>query len=133
LTDAPGSRYGTEFGAVLAELIARVPGAYSAVLSDRDGYAIDFAFDATATEEIEVQIAGAQCGLVLLATAASATRHGLGRCDVMLETAVGSMLGAVIDEREGLVLVILLRARGHLGLALRNLESARTRLAGLLS
>lgn len=122
------SRLGTEFGTVLAQLVGAVPGAYAAVMSDREGYAIDFAHDASAVEELEVQLAGAQCGLVLLATAATATRRRLGRCDVMLESSIGSVLGTVVDERDGLVLVLMLRARGHLGLALRGLQDARTRL-----
>ena len=39
------SHLGTEFGRVLAELVAAVPGALGAVLSDRDGHAVDFAVD----------------------------------------------------------------------------------------
>lgn len=126
------SRFGTEFGTVMAELIMRVPGAYGVVLSDRDGYAIDFAHDPDAIEELEMQIAGAQCGLALLATAASAKHRRLGRCEVMLETTGGSVLGTIVDEGDGLVLVMLLRARAHLGLALRSVEAARVELAALL-
>ncbi len=132
MSPAVTSRFGTEFGLVMAQLVARVPGAYGAVLSDRDGYAIDFAHDPSAIAEIEVQIAGAQCGQAMLATAASASRRQLGPCDVMFETAAGSVLGSVVDESDGLVLLLLLQARAHLGLALRNFESARHELAALL-
>jgi predicted regulator of Ras-like GTPase activity (Roadblock/LC7/MglB family) len=126
------SRFGTEFGAVMEELLQRVPGAYGAVFSDRDGYAIDFAHDPNAIEEIDMQLTGAQCGLALLATAASAKKRRLGRCDIMFESTGGSVLGTVVDDVDGLVLVMLLRARAHLGLALRNFEAARDQLAALL-
>lgn len=132
MTPRIASRFGTEFGAVMAELIMRVPGAYGAVLSDRDGYAIDFAHDPEAIEELEMQIVGAQCGLALLATAASAQHRRLGRCEVMFEATRGSVLGTLVDEVDGLVLVMLLRARAHLGLALRSFEAARVELAALL-
>jgi len=126
------SLLGTEFGRVLAELVDGVPGARGAVLSDRDGYAVDYARDPQRMDGLELQIAGAQLGHPLARTHAVAVRHLIGTSSVLLESDVGALLGAVVDEHEGTVLVLVLAPGASLGRALVRFDRARTAIALLL-
>lgn len=123
----------TEFGEVMAQVVGRVAGACGAVLTDRDGHAIDYAHDATAIDELDLQIVGAQCSRALLAIEAVARRRGFDRNAVLLEASRGCLLGATLPRTDDLTLVLVLRARAHLGLALREFERACDELERMLA
>jgi predicted regulator of Ras-like GTPase activity (Roadblock/LC7/MglB family) len=127
------SHLATEFGQVMAALVATVPGARGAVLTDRDGHAIDFALDAGAIDELDLQIAGAQCARTLAAMQALAQRRALGRTAVLLEATAGCLLGATLRDGDELTVVLVLRARAHLGLALVAFDRACNELAQLVA
>ena len=81
------SHVGTEFGRVLVDLVAAVPGALGAVFSDCEGYAVDYAVEPSQLGGLDMQIAGAQLGLLLSRTHDSTARHllGPGSASVLVE------------------------------------------------
>ncbi|MBX7082866.1 MAG: hypothetical protein K1X88_26915 [Nannocystaceae bacterium] len=127
------SHLATEFGEVMAALVATVPGARGAVLTDRDGHAIDFALDAGAIDDLDLQIAGAQCARTLAAMHHLAQRRALGRTAVLVEASAGCLLGATLREADELTIVLVLRARAHLGFALAAFDRACDELARLIA
>jgi predicted regulator of Ras-like GTPase activity (Roadblock/LC7/MglB family) len=128
------SHVNTEFGRVLVDLVAAVPGALGAVLSDGDGYAIDFAIDPKHVAGLDMQIAGAQLGLPLSRTHDTIVRHliGFGAASVLLEAERGALLGALVEPHERSVLVLLLAPNASLGRALVRFDRARNAIATLL-
>ena len=59
------SHLGTEFGEALEAMVRRTPGAFAGVVSDEEGYAIDYAHDVARIDGVEVQLVGAQFGVPL--------------------------------------------------------------------
>lgn len=127
------SKLGSEFGTELAALCTALPGARGAVLSDRDGHPIDYAVVPGEIDELDLQIAGAQLGGPLSATSRPWRRriHDADP-DVVIEASAGALVGAVIETELGIVLVLVLGPRAHLGRALVRFDGARGRLALLL-
>lgn len=145
---APGpiaSHLGTEFGRVLAELVATVPGALGAVLSDRDGHAVDFAVDPAHYDALDIQIAGAQLGQPLVRTYDGSVRHLIdpsidrsiapsnGSASVLVEAERCALLGAVVEPKERAVLVLVLAQHASLGRALVRFDRAARTIALLLA
>ena len=126
------SHVGTEFGLVLAELVAAVPGAIGAVLSDRDGHAVDFALDRTRIDPLDLQIVGAQLGHALSRTHDTTVRHLIGSASVLLEGSSGALLGAVVDPEDHTIVVLLLGPHASLGRALVHFDRARAAITTLL-
>jgi predicted regulator of Ras-like GTPase activity (Roadblock/LC7/MglB family) len=84
----------SEFGEVLAELVESTPGAWGAVLSDSRGDPIDFAHRRSAISELDLQIAGAQVGQALARLQRTATAHGLGQVDVVIQGSRATLCSA---------------------------------------
>lgn len=126
------SGLGTEFGLVLRALVGDVAGARGAVLLDRDGNAIDYANDADAITELDLQIAGAQVTLALVETSDFAGRRGLGAPQVLVEGGGGSIMGTIVEPVDAVLLVLVLQRQANLGAAWRRFDAAQSRLAALL-
>jgi predicted regulator of Ras-like GTPase activity (Roadblock/LC7/MglB family) len=128
------SHVGTEFGRVLVDLVVAVPGALGAVFSDKDGYAVDFAVVPTHVEGLDVQIAGAQLGLLLSRAHDTTVRHriGLTTASVLVEAERGALLGALVELDERSVLVLMLAPNASIGRALVRFDRARSAIATLL-
>ena len=128
------SHVGTEFGHVLVELVVAVPGAIGAVFSDCDGYAVDFAVDPTHVGGLDVQIAGAQLGLLLSRVHETSVRHriALTTSSVLVEAERGALLGALVELDACSVLVLMLAPNASIGRALVGFDRARTAIATLL-
>lgn len=130
------SHLGTEFGDVLAELVAAVPGARGAVFSDRDGHPVDFALDPARLDALELQIVGAQLGQALARTHDTAVRHLIGSTSVgaavLVEGSIGALLGAVVDPDDRSVVVLVLGPHAAIGRALVHFDRARAAIATLL-
>jgi predicted regulator of Ras-like GTPase activity (Roadblock/LC7/MglB family) len=123
---------GSEFGIVLAELVAAVFGAIGAALIDGEGNTVDFAHDPAAIDDLDLQIAGAQVALALAATTATATRFGIAAPSVLLEATRGHVMAASLAWDEGMALVLVMQPRANLGGAWRRFAVARRELDALL-
>jgi predicted regulator of Ras-like GTPase activity (Roadblock/LC7/MglB family) len=131
--DALTSFADTEFGRVLVELVGVVPGALGAVLSDGEGWPIDYAHDATRLDGLELQIVGAQLGLPLARAHETCVRRDVGpRDSVLLECERGALLGALVEARERSVLVLVLAPHASLGRAIVQFDRARAAIEALL-
>lgn len=130
------SHLGTEFGDVLAELVTAVPGALGAVLSDRDGHAVDFALDPARLDALDLQIIGAQLGQALARTHDTAVRHLIGTASVgeavLVEGNGGALLGTIVDPDDRTVIVLVLAPHAAIGRALVHFDRARAAIATLL-
>jgi hypothetical protein len=120
----------TEFGEALARLIEQVPGARGAVLGDARGDPIDFAWWSPDVAEIDVELAGAQVGVLMFDFDATARIHGLGRGIVLLEGTRGALASAVVAEHY--LLTLLLGWPANLARALQQLQHTRAELVPLL-
>ena len=119
----------SDFATVLQEMVERVPGAVGAIFADWEGESVSqFAFD---LPDIEIQIVGAQWGVVWSALGQALTRAGMGSPDEMLIDAEhGSVL--VRKVTEGYYVVLSLRRGTHLATALRELaRSVESLRAGM--
>ena len=87
----------SEFGRALADYLAGEPAARGAVLSDREGDAIDFAYDPSRVGELEVQILGAQLDRAAARMAAWCAAQGRGACEILIEASHGRMCCAHVD------------------------------------
>ncbi len=121
----------SEFGVVLGTLVRAVPGARGAVLVDAEGLTIDFANDTEVLDELDLQIAGAQMAIPLLQAAKFALGRGLGASTVLVEGPGGCVVGAIIDDDDATLLLVLSQ-RANLGTALRRFGEAHKGLLALL-
>jgi hypothetical protein len=126
----PVQRGVSEFGDLLGEMLARIPGARGAVLSDGSDDTIDTANRAADISVIDVCIAGAQVGQTMVRLTNDAMQRGLGRPQVVIETEFGVIVSMLL-VREYL-LTMLLRRNANLARAMREFEHTAQTLRGLL-
>jgi predicted regulator of Ras-like GTPase activity (Roadblock/LC7/MglB family) len=112
------------FGDILQAMVERVPGAIGAVFADWEGEPVDqFAH----IPPIDIQIVGAQWGVVFSSATESLSRLGAGSVDELWVEGADSF---VFVRRVTAHYYVVLAARQtvHLGTALRELQSAAKRL-----
>lgn len=105
------------FGDILRDLVERVPGAVGAVFADWEGEPVDqFAH----IESLEIQLMGAQWGVVYSQTVESLGRLGMGEVEeLLIEGERSTVLVRAVTSR---YFVVLATANGaHLGTARREL------------
>ena len=125
------SHLGTEFGEALEAMVRRTPGAFAGIVSDAEGYAIDFAHDVGRIDGIEVQLIGAQFGVQLFRLQATAGAQGLGEPLLLVETDTHSLVASPVGQ--GFVVAMLLERRANLGRALDAFATGRDTLRTLLA
>ncbi|HEX2568880.1 MAG TPA: hypothetical protein VH877_04915 [Polyangia bacterium] len=107
------------FTPILQELVERVPGAIGAIFVDWDGEAVSQF--ATSLPELEIQIVGAQWGVVWTQTLKALRRAGLGGpVELMVDGTNGSVV--VRQVTENYYVVLSLRRGTHLAKALSELD-----------
>ena len=124
------SRMGTEFGRVL-ELIAQVPGAAGAVLSDDRGYAIDYVRPSPELTDLDVQLLGAQIGQALGRLEDGLLPRGFRSAVVVLESPDRALL--VTSLQGTYAMALLLFHPANFALAIQRFEDGRRDMARLLS
>src|SRR5262249_10922060 len=115
----------SSFGRVLRRMVEETPSAHGAVFTDPDGEPVDQFARGTA---LDIQIAGAQWGVVLMEISAALARAGLG-APKSLYVACDRMTILVRAVRDGYFVVLSVVGDGHIGKALSNLERAAAELA----
>jgi predicted regulator of Ras-like GTPase activity (Roadblock/LC7/MglB family) len=123
-------RLDTEFGRELAPLVATIPGARGAVLSDSQGDAIDFAHHPADISELDVQLLGAQIGQAMLRLSGGSARHHLHDPAVLVEGTEANLVASAIAGTY--ILALLLDRRANLAVALSAFVRTRARIARLL-
>ena len=116
----------TPFAVILQRLVERVPGAIGAVFADWEGESVgEFAAD---LPQLEIQIVGAQWGLVWMELLRSFGRARLGH---PLELIVDAERGRAVVRKvtDQYYVVLTLGKQAHLGLALVELERGASELA----
>ncbi len=126
----PVERGISEFGQLLGEMIAQIPGARGAVLSDGSDDTIDTALRIGAISAIDVCIAGAQVGQAITRLNNTSVLFGLGRPQVVLETETGILISQLL-VREYLLTMVLHR-NANVARAMREFEQAADTLRRLL-
>ena len=130
MTNAEITRGVSEFGSLLADLVARVPGAESAVISDQRGDAVDFAHIPTRTSALDVQLVGAQIGQTIQRLRVGTIMHGLGHPIVIVECSDAKLVAAPLDQEY--LLTLALSETASLARALAEVTELRTPLRALL-
>lgn len=120
----------TEFGVVLAQMVAKVPGALGAVLSDDMGDPIDFAHDPGRISALDVQLVGAQFCLPLLRLHHTAGQRRLREPAVVMEARRNALLAAIVAGEY--ILAFVLARPANLAHAMIAFASSRVTLDGLL-
>jgi hypothetical protein len=126
----PVQRGVSEFGDLLGEMLAKIPGARGAVLSDGSDDTIDTANRAGDISVIDVCIAGAQVGQAMVRLTEDSLLHGLGRPQVLIETETGVVVSKLL-VREYL-LTLILRRHANLARAMREFEHTAETIRKLL-
>lgn len=130
MSSGPVQRGVSEFGDLLGEMLAKIPGARGAVLSDGSDDTIDTANRAGDISVIDVCIAGAQVGQAMTRLTHDAMLLGLGRPQVVIETEAGVMVSKLL-VREYL-LTMILRRNANLARAMREFEQTAETIRRLL-
>ena len=114
------------FALILKRLVERVPGATGAVFADWEGESVsEFA---ASLPQLEIQIVGAQWGLVWRELRGSFGRAGLGSPRELIVD--GERGGAVVRKvTDEYYVVLSLSSRAQLGMALVELERGAAELA----
>jgi hypothetical protein len=120
----------SEFGELLAELLASTPGACGAVLSDGVDDTIDTAHRPAEISALDISIAGAQVGQAMTRLNVSAIIFGLGRAQVVVEAANTVLISEVL-WREYL-LTLVLRPHANIARAMRDFDDTAVRVLALL-
>ena len=120
----------SEFGELLAELLAATPGACGAVLSDGVDDTIDTAHRPAEISALDVCIAGAQVGQAMTRLSVSAIIFGLGRPQVVIEAAEKVLISKVLWEEYLMTLVLLPHA--NIARAMRDFDDIAARVLELL-
>ena len=90
---APGVFAGfSEFGQALGLFLAGRSNVRGAILTDNRGDPIDFAHRPAKVSALDIQIAGAQVETTASRVQAWCTRHGLGACEILVESSHGLLL-----------------------------------------
>ena len=120
----------SEFGELLAELLASTPEACGAVLSDGVDDTIDTAHRPAEISALDVCIAGAQVGQAMTRLNVSAIIFGLGRAQVVVEAANRVLISKVLWREYLLTLVLLPHA--NITRAMRDFDDTADRVLALL-
>jgi predicted regulator of Ras-like GTPase activity (Roadblock/LC7/MglB family) len=120
----------SEFGDRMAELLSDVRAASGAVLSDDQGDPIDTARRIHRSEEIDVEIAGAQIGQCLARLSGNSQVFGLGTPTVIAESSYGMLIAKPLQH--AYLLTLLLDRRTSLTQALQSFEAAADDLDALM-
>ena len=126
----PVQRGVSEFGELLGEMLAKIPGARGAVLSDGTDDTIDTANRADDISVFDVCIAGAQVGQAMVRLTNDAMLHGLGRPQVVFETETSVIVCKLIVHEY--LLTMLLRRSANLARAMREFERTSETIRKLL-
>lgn len=105
-------------------------GALAAVLSDEEGDAIDFAHDASAVDELDVQLLAAQTGQSILRLEAFYQAQRLDGGALLLETQNQCLVASAVAH--SYVLALLLARQANVARALSMFEHGRVAIARLL-
>jgi predicted regulator of Ras-like GTPase activity (Roadblock/LC7/MglB family) len=124
------TRAQTEFAAILEPLVAEIPGAWGAVLSDGRGDAIDYVHDSERIGELDIDLMGAQIVQAVQSLHTTTSARRLGQGSFLVETERGALLTAVVAEEY--VLTLVLGPDANLGLGLRRFEAGASRIAAAL-
>lgn len=130
MTDTEISEGVSEFGSLLAKLVAAVPGAEAAVISDQRGDAVDFAHIPTRTSALDVQLVGAQIGQTMQRIRVGSIVHGLGHPVVVVECSDAKLIAAPLDG--DYLLTLALSENASLARALAEVTEVRPPLRALL-
>jgi predicted regulator of Ras-like GTPase activity (Roadblock/LC7/MglB family) len=114
------------FGAILQELVERVPGAVGAVFSDWEGEPVDqFAH----IPPLDIQLVGAHWGVVWNQASRRLLAHGLGEVEELLIEGERAIV-LVRSVAEGYFVVLATKRDAHLATARRELERGARTLLG---
>lgn len=120
----------SEFGELLAELLAATPGAHGAVLSDGVDDTIDTAHRPAIISALDICIAGAQIGQPMTRLNISTIIFGLGRAEVVIEASNSVLITKVLWEQY--LLTMVLDPRANIARAMRDLEETGDKILALL-
>jgi len=126
----PIDRGVSEFGELLAELLEAHPEACGAVLSDGVDDTIDTAHRPARISALDICIAGAQVGQPMTRLNITAIIFGLGRPQVVLESADRILISKVLWQ-EYLMTVVLL-PHADITRAMRDFDDVADRVLALL-
>jgi hypothetical protein len=131
LPDGLRIRLGTEFGHVMAALVADVRGALGAALTDHTDDAVDYAHMADEMSEFDIEVTAAQVGDTARRTHAQAVALGLGRSMLVVETERRVLLLGM--PRDLYLLTLVLDPRANLAVAMGHFRADLRRIAWLLA
>jgi hypothetical protein len=120
----------SEFGELLAELLAATPGACGAVLSDGVDDTIDTAHRPAEISALDICIAGAQVGQPMTRLNVTSIIFGLGRPQVVIEAADRVLISKVLWQEY--LLTIVLRPHADIARAMRDFDDIADRVLALL-
>jgi hypothetical protein len=120
----------SEFGELLAELLAATPGACGAVLSDGVDDTIDTAHRPAEISALDICIAGAQVGQPMTRLNVTSIIFGLGRPQVVVEAENKVLISKVLWQEYLLTVVLLPHA--DITRAMRDFEDTAARVLALL-
>lgn len=129
-SSGPVERGVSEFGELLGDMLARIPGSRGAVLSDGEDDTIDTAHRVGEVSAIDVCIAGAQIGQTMVRLTNDAIVFGLGRPQVLIETDAGVLVSKLLFREY--LLTMLLRRSTNLARAMREFEQTAEVIRKLL-
>lgn len=120
----------SEFGELLAELLAATPGAHGAVLSDGVDDTIDTAHRPAIISALDICITGAQIGQPMTRLNISTIIFGLGRAEVVIESSNSVLITKVLWEQY--LLTMVLDPRANIARAMRDFEETGDKILALL-
>ncbi len=126
----PVERGVSEFGQLLGDMLARIPGSRGAVLSDGEDDTIDTAHRPGDVSVIDICIAGAQIGQAMVRLTNDSILFGLGRPQVLIETEAGALVSKLLFREY--LLTMLLHRNANLARAMREFEQTAEQLRRLL-
>jgi len=123
-------RLGTDFGRILAALVADVRGALAAALTDHRDDAVDYAYMADAMSDFDIEVTAAQVGSAVRSTHAQLLARGLGRSMLVVEAERRTLVLGMPKDRYQLTLV--LDPCANLAVAMGHFREDLRRIAWLL-
>jgi hypothetical protein len=112
------------------ELVADVPGALGAVLTDHEGDAVDFVHRDPTLSEFDIEVTGSQIGQAVARTDGVLAGFGLGSPTIVLETRRRIILAGLVAR--SYVLALVLARPANLAQALRSFRLGLRRTARLV-
>lgn len=121
----------SEFGRHMADCVMALPAARGAVLCDALGDPIDFAYRNQQISELDIQLCGAQLTQVLHQLSQRCKALAMPMQLIMLEAQAGTLMTTELADE--FLLVLLLRHKADLSMAMRSFESLSQALLPLLA